>query len=82
MRARWKAGCSHAALAHVQRLFAGEQSVAEDEAGALHDDAAVVFARFVLDEQLLDQLGMVELVDVAVEAADSGRGRRSRGHCW
>ncbi len=55
-----------AALAHVERLFAGEEALTEDDLGALHDDAAGVFGR-VLDEEVFDEIGMVELVDVAVE---------------
>ncbi len=57
------------ALAKVQRLFAGEQAVAEHEASALHDDAAVMMPR-VADEHLFDQCGMVELKDVAAGGAE------------
>ena len=62
-------GLGEAALAQVQRLFAGEQTVAEHEAGALHDDAAVM-TRGVADEHLLDQRGMVELEDMAAGGAE------------
>ena len=55
-----------AALAHVQRLFAGEQALAEDDLGALHDDATGVFGS-IFDEEVFDEIGMIELVDVAIE---------------
>src|ERR1700733_14212986 len=62
-------GLGEAALAQEQGLFAGEQAVAEDEAGAWHYDAAVM-TRGVADEHLLDQRGMVELEDMAACSAE------------
>ena len=62
-------GLGEAALAQVQRLFAGEQAVAEHKAGALHDDATVM-TRGVADEHLLDERGMVELEDMAAGSAE------------
>ena len=55
-----------AALAHVQGLFAGEEAFAEDGSGALQDDAAMVFGG-VLEEEVFDESGVAELVDVAAE---------------
>ena len=66
------------ALAHVQGLLAGEEAVAEERAGPLHDERAAV-AALVIDHDLLDEGGVVELIDVTFEAAGSGRGRRSGG---
>ena len=57
------------ALAEVQRLFAGEQAIAEHEAGALHDNAAMVTG-LVADEHLLNQRGMVALEYVAAGSAE------------
>ena len=67
-----------AALAKVQRLLAGEQAVAEDKAGALHDDAAVLMRR-IADEHLLHQRGMVELEDVAAGGAEMNEVAVERG---
>ncbi len=58
-----------AALTQVERLFAGEQAIAEDEARALHDDAAVMMRR-IADEHLLHQRGVVELKDVTAGGAE------------
>jgi hypothetical protein len=58
-----------AALAHVEGFFAGEKALAEDGFGALEDDAAVVFGG-VLEEQVFDETGVVELVHVAAEDAE------------
>lgn len=62
-------GLGEPALAEVQRLFAGEQAIAEHEAGTLHDDAAMVTG-LVADEHLLNQGGMVALEDVAAGRAE------------
>jgi hypothetical protein len=62
-------GLGEAALAKVQRLFAGEQAIAENEAGTLHDDAAVMM-RSIADEHLLHESGVVQLKDMAAGSAE------------
>ena len=47
-------------LPHMERFLAGQQAFAEDKAGPLHHDAAIVM-RCIVDQQFLDQLGVVEL---------------------
>jgi hypothetical protein len=66
MRWRWKGGLREAALAHVERLFAGEEAFAEDGFGALHNDAAMMLA-CILEEEVFDEAGVIDLVDVAAE---------------
>ena len=58
----------HPPLAHVQRLFAGQQAIAQDEPRALHDHVAMV-ARLVVDQQFLDKVRMIELVNLAIDRA-------------
>jgi len=53
-------GLCEAALAHVQRLFTGQQTVTEDHSGALHDQVAMVM-RCIPDEHFVDQVGVIEL---------------------
>ena len=61
-------GLGEAALAHVEGFLAGEEAVAEDGAGTLHDEVAMVVGA-VGDEEVADEVGVVELVDVAAEGA-------------
>jgi hypothetical protein len=64
-------GLGEAALAEMEGLFAGEEAVAEDAAGAPEDDAADVFGG-VADEHFLDVRGVVELeLAEAVEGAEA-----------
>jgi len=53
----------------VEGLFAGEEAFAEDDFGTFHDDAAMMFAD-ITDEKVLDEVGVVELEDVAIEDLD------------
>ena len=62
-------GRGHAPLPHVQRLLAGEQSVAQQHARALHGEHAAVIP-LVHDHDLLNQGWMIELVDVAVDVLE------------
>ena len=62
----------------VQRLLTGEQAIAEDEAGALHDDAAMLMRR-IADQHLLHQRWMVELEDVATGSAKMNEVAVERG---
>lgn len=61
-------GLGESALAHVEGLLAGEEAVAEDGAGALHDEVAMVVGA-VGGEEVADEVGVIELVDVAAEGA-------------
>ena len=56
-------------LAQVQRLFAGEQTIAEHKAGTLHHNAAMMM-RLVANEHLLEKRRMVELEDMAPGGAE------------
>jgi len=56
-------------LPHVEGLFAGEEAFAQDDFGAFHDDAATMFAD-ITDEEVLDEVGVVELEDVTIEDLD------------
>src|ERR1700679_683608 len=56
-------------LAQVQRLFAGQQTIAEHKAGTLHHNAAMMM-RLVANKHLLDKRWMVELEDVAAGGAE------------
>ncbi len=58
-----------AALPHVERFFAGEEAVAEDGPGTLHDQIAMVVGR-VTDEHLVDEFRVVELQDGAAKGAE------------
>ena len=50
----------------MQRLFACQQAVAENESRPLHHNAPVI-ARLIVDEQFLNELGMIELVDLSLD---------------
>lgn len=53
-------------LPHVEGLFTGKEPFSENDFGTLHDDAAMMFAD-IADEKVLDEVGVVELKDVAIE---------------
>jgi hypothetical protein len=53
-------GLSEAALAEVKWLFAGQQAIAQDPAGAAQDNPAEMVLR-VADEQIGDVIRVVEL---------------------
>ena len=55
-------------LAHMQRLFAGQQARAKHVPRALHDNVAIVL-RCVLRKIIRDQVRMIDRVDVPVERA-------------
>ncbi len=55
-------------LAHMQRLFRGEQAVAEHLPRGLHHQVAMVVRR-ILHQHVGDQVRMVELVHVTVQCA-------------
>jgi hypothetical protein len=57
-------GLREAALAHVVWILTRKQTLAENELGLLHDEAAMVMPG-IGQEQFLDQIGMVGLEDVA-----------------
>jgi len=50
----------------VERLFAGEEPLAKDRLGTLHDDATAMFGG-VLEKEVFDKAGMVDLVDMTAE---------------
>ncbi len=64
-----KGGLGEAALTHVKGFFAGEQAIAEHHSGTLHDQAAVV-AMGIADEQVVDQIGVVELQSLDAEGLE------------
>ena len=59
-------GLGKTALAHVEGLLGSQEAMAEHISGTLHDKIAVV-VRCVFEEQIRDEIGVVDLVDVAAE---------------
>ena len=64
-------GLDEAALAGMERGFAGEQAVAEEDFGAL-EDAAFGEAVLLSDEDVADEVGVVEEEDGLVTEAEGG----------
>ena len=76
-----KGGLHQAALAQMELAFAGEQSFAQQDLGALQH-AALDEVALAGDQDVLDEFGVVEEEGVHAGRAGSRRGRRnSRCSC-
>lgn len=61
-----KGRLNQSSLAHVIRLFAGQEPISQNKFRALHHNAAVQHG-CVADQDFLHHFGMIELKDVASE---------------